>query len=338
VSRGERSAWRRFLILLALLLVLVVGLFVVSPWPSVLLIRMVFDRGAAQFSQDLEKHIPTGVVEYLGEVYDVADSDGLLDLYLPPPAMRDSNNGSPPLVVWVHGGGAISGSRADIGNYARVLAGYGFAVASVDYTVAPEAQYPTPVRQVNDALAYLASNASRLGFEPDRFVLAGDSAGAHIVAQVANLTVSPDYAQLLGIAPTLKPGQLRALVLFCGPYIMRSSEIGGLGGAFMYTVLWSYSGKRDFESDPYFATANVIEHLTNDFPPAFISAGNADPLLPHSEQLASKLEALGTPVEPLFFAVDHQPPLPHEYQFNLDSEAGQLALSEMLTFVRKHTR
>jgi hypothetical protein len=68
-----------------------------------------------------------------------------------------------------------------------------------------------------------------------------------------------------------------------------------------------------------------------------MSAGNAAPLLPHSQQLASKRETLGTPVESLCFAVDHQPPLPHEYQINLDSEAGQLAHAEMLTFVRKYT-
>jgi acetyl esterase/lipase len=327
---------RRLLIGLLLLLALVAGSFFVSPWPSALLIRAIFDRGAAQVSMGLQKHVPPGVLEHLGEVYDGSSSDGRLDLFLPPPAMRHGEGAPPPLLVWVHGGGAISGRRSDVGNYARILAGQGFAVAAVDYSIAPEARYPTPVRQVNAALAYLAANASRWGLAPDRFVLAGDSAGAHIAAQVGNLTIAPAYARLVGIEPALEPRQLRALLLFCGPYIMRSSDARGLGRAFMHTVLWAYSGKRDYESDAFFATANVIEHLTADFPPTLVSAGNGDPLLPHSQALASKLAALGAPVKPLFFASDHQPPLPHEYQFNLDTDAGQMALRELVAFVRRH--
>jgi len=156
---------------------------------------------------------------------------------------------------------------------------------------------------------------------------------------VGILTVVPAYAQALGIAPALRPGQLRALLLFCGPYVMRSSDANGVARWFMHTVLWAYSGTRRYETDPAFAaTANVIDHLTADFPPAFVSAGNADPLLPHSKALAARLQVLGTPLRTLFFAMDHQPPLPHEYQFDLDSTAGRRALSEAVDFVRVHTR
>jgi acetyl esterase/lipase len=337
VSRGGRLVLRT-LLALALLLALAAGALVASPWPGALLIRALFDHGAAQTSAALARHVPAGVVERLGEVYDAASPDGRFDLFLPPPAARQGD--APlPLVVWVHGGGAVSGSRTDIANYARVLAGHGLAVATLDYTVAPEATYPTPVRQVNAALGHLAANASRWGLDGSRFVLAGDSAGAQISAQVANLTVVPAYAQALGIAPALQPAQLRALLLFCGPYVMRSSDAAGIGGWFLHTVLWAYSGTRHYETDPAFAgTANVIDHLTADFPPAFVSAGNADPLLPHSLALVARLQALGAPVRTLFFAPDHQPPLPHEYQFDLDGADGRRALLEAVDFVRQHTR
>jgi acetyl esterase len=251
-----------------------------------------------------------------------------------------AQRGPLPLVVWVHGGGAVSGRRSDIANYARVLAGQGLAVATLDYSIAPEATYPTPLREVNAALGHLAANAARWGLDAGRFVLAGDSAGAHIVAQVANLTVVPAYAQALGIAPSLRGSQLRALLLFCGVYVMSSGSAQGAAGRwFMHTVLWAYSGTRRYETDPFFAgTANVIDHLTADFPPAFVTAGSADPLLPHSQALAARLQTLGTPLQTLFFAVDHQPPLPHEYQFDLDGEAGRRALREAVDFVRQHTR
>ncbi|HET7865556.1 MAG TPA: alpha/beta hydrolase, partial [Burkholderiaceae bacterium] len=225
----------RLLVVTVVLVALLAAAFAVSPWPGALLIRVLFDQGAARASARLQSHVPAGVVEHLGEVYEANSPDGHFDLFLPPLAAR-TDGAPPPLVVWVHGGGAVSGSRKDVANYARVLAGQGLAVATVDYSIAPEATYPTPVRQVNTALAHLAANASRWGLDPGRFVLAGDSAGAHVAAQVGNLTAVPRYAQALGITPALKPKQLRALLLFCGPDVMRSSDATGVARWFMHTV------------------------------------------------------------------------------------------------------
>jgi acetyl esterase len=60
----------------------------------------------------------------------------------------------------VHGGAWISGNENQIAHYARILAARGFAVARVNYAIAPEARYPTPVRQVNAALGYLKRESS----------------------------------------------------------------------------------------------------------------------------------------------------------------------------------
>lgn len=66
-------------------------------------------------------------------------------------------------MVWIHGGGFVSGRRGDIENYLKVLAGEGFVVVNVDYTIAPTTTYPTPVRQFSRAVAYLDRNADPLG-------------------------------------------------------------------------------------------------------------------------------------------------------------------------------
>jgi acetyl esterase/lipase len=62
------------------------------------------------------------------------------------------------------------------------------------------------------------------------------------------------------------------------------------------------------------------------FPPTFITVGNGDPLDPQARRLAGVLAGHGVEVDPLFFAADRQPGLPHEYQFDLDTEAGWRAL------------
>ena len=101
---------------------------------------------------------------------------------------------------------------------------------------------------------------------------------------------------------------------------------------------WAFSGSKDFKDNPRFAAAWVLNHVTAEFPPAFISAGNGDPLLPQSIALADKLASRGVRVESLFFASDHRPALPHEYQFNLDNEAGRLALARSVAFLARQIR
>ena len=95
--------------------------FVVSPWPSVLLIGMAFAGNDASSESALEKHVSPGLTVH----NDLAYGDGpdeVLDLVLPPAA-----NGSVPVVLWVHGGGFIGGSKDGVANYLKVLAAQGFA-------------------------------------------------------------------------------------------------------------------------------------------------------------------------------------------------------------------
>ena len=89
-------------------------------------------------------------------------------------------------------------------------------------------------------------------------------------------------------------------------------------------------------TNPNFATASVVDYVTSAFPPAFISAGNADPLEPQSVAFAETLSGHGVRVESLFFPKEYTPPLPHEYQFHLDTEAGRLALARSIAFISSH--
>lgn len=304
--------------------------FRVSPWPGALLIRRAFEQGAAEASRALARHVPPGVVDsVIGERYDPADGDAYLDVYYPADAGRAF-----PTVVWVHGGGWVSGTRTDIGNYARVLAARGYTVVSVDYSIAPGATYPTPVRQVNAALGYLVRNAARLHVDPDHLVLAGDSGGSHIVSGVAAGLTDTAYSRAVGFTPAIGPRRLRGMLLFCGAYDIGAVNLEGSFGGFLRTVLWSYSGRKDWARDERFRTASVVNYVTPAFPPAFITAGNGDPLLPQSRAMADALAARGVRVDTLFFPADRTPPLPHEYQFNLDTDAGREALDRAVRFLQ----
>jgi acetyl esterase/lipase len=304
--------------------------YVFTPWPRALHLRYEFDQDGEETAQKLARYGPAGVAAILDQQYDSGNSAVAVDVYRPAGAPQPRTT-----VVWIHGGGWLAGSKEQLGNYARILAARGFTVAVVGYSLAPKSTYPTPVKQVNTALGYLVRNADRLGIDPSRLVLAGDSAGAQIALQVATLIAQPAYAQTMGIAPTLTRDRLAGLLLYCGIYRMekRDEEISVL--AIEY---WAYSGTRSFIRDPHFATAWVLDRVNGDFPPAFISIGNGDELRPQSIALADALEKHGARVDRLIFPEDHTPRLPHEYQFDFERPEAQQALDRSVAFLESLQR
>jgi acetyl esterase/lipase len=126
------------------------------------------------------------------------------------------------------------------------------------------------------------------------------------------------------------------VILYCGIYDLALANSRGAYGHFMRTATWAYSGNRDGLKAEHLSEFSVARFVTAGFPPAFISAGNADPLLPHSRELAQSLAKLGVVVDSLFFADEHKPALPHEYQFNLDTEEGREALERSVKFLSRY--
>lgn len=326
---------KRFLLwALAILVVLAAALFLAfrfSPWPSVLVIQYAFMKGDGASEARLAKHVPAGITTRLDLPYG-SDPAEIFDINLPPDASAPL-----PTVVWIHGGAWIAGSKAGVANYLKVLAGYGYVTVGVEYSTGYGTSYPTPVRQVNTALGYLSAHAAELGLDPARIILAGDSAGAQLAAQVANIVTDPGYAAAVGIVPAIQPDQLRGVVLVSGAYDMQSATVSGNMSWLVNTVLWAYSGIKDFVEDEQFNLASVAHYVTAAFPPAYITSGNGDPLAPQAERFAASLAGMGVEVSSLFYPADHKPLLPHEYQFNLDTGEGRQSLDQMLAFIASHT-
>lgn len=336
---AHRPFYRKRLVLLPIVIIVGVALVAVlavnvSPWPGAMVIRSVFNDGAADTKAAMEKHAPQGAASITDEQYRPGDDDALLDVYFP-----EGTDAQLPTVVWTHGGAWLSGSKEDAAPYFELIAAEGYTVVSLGYSLAPEKTYPTAVHQINDALAYIQVNAERLHIDPTRIVMAGDSAGAQLTSQIAAIITNPDYAASLGITPSLTPEQLRGVVLACGIYDMRvflergDMIHGGILGWGVETTAWAYTGKRSHDSTAL-AEMSTIDHITNDYPPAFITGGNADPLTDaQSKPLADKLDRLGVETVTLFYPADHEPKLAHEYQFDLDTDDGKRALHKILAFI-----
>lgn len=301
---------------------------------AVAAIRKIFESYGKLERHRFLKHIPTDVSVLRDVNYDRNDSQAHLDIYFP--ASHGTFRKLTP-IVWVHGGGWIAGDKDSKEPWARILAHYsGCAVIVVDYSIAPEDTYPLPVKQVNTALAYLNRKHRRFGLNRNRFILGGDSAGAQIAAQVALINTNYPYATDMGIAPSVRKYQLAGTILLCGAYDLRLAADDADMAKVMQVFVRAYSGRMDFMEHPLIQYASIPDYVTADFPPTFITDGNYDPLLPHSMILTKALREAGVTVDSLFFKREYRPLLLHQYQFNLNTEAGQLCFRRILEFIKQY--
>lgn len=304
------------------------------------MIRFIFDTGNAIRRYELEAFKPQGVSSITDQQYRSGDNDARLDVYFPNTA--DQKGVRLPTVIWTHGGAWISGDKDDTAPYFQLIANEGYSIISLDYSLAPGKTYPTPIYEINDALAYIQQNAERFHVDVNRIVMAGDSAGAQITSQIAAFITNPAYAAKMGVTPSIKPEQLRGVILYSGIYDMVTFiKLEQLLPSILFrwgaeTIVWAYTGSQDQDSIKL-RQMSTINYITSKYPPVLISGGNDDPLTNNqSKPLSVKLHELGVEEWTLFYPQDHNPALDHEYEFELDDAGGQNALRQTLAFLKQH--
>lgn len=327
-KRGNRLRVAALVFVVVIVLPLLVNL--VSVQPGAMIVKSIFESspvvqtgpGFAEAAADV---IITRDIAILTEDAPTAS----IDVYQPkqPPAA------ALPIIMWVHGGGFISGSKEQVGDYAIMLAHEGYIVASLDYTLAPSAQYPTPIRQGNAALQYLSDHAATWGGDVTRIFVGGDSAGSHIASSLAALQTNPALASALGLTPAIPAEYLRGALLFCGLYNM--STVGSTGFPFIRTFLWSYTGYRDWMAFPQIDQLSTTLQVTSAFPPTFLTVGDADPFQSQAFELETVLRQYGVDVTTQYWN-DTGAGLNHEYQFNFTLPEANTTFSETLAFLAKY--
>jgi arylformamidase len=105
-----------------------------------------------------------------------AHPDSLVDIF---PAGRGA-----PVLLFVHGGYWRMLSQKESAFMAPTFVNRGVAVVTVNYTLAPKASLDEIVRQCRAALAWTYRRAPEFGADPERIVIAGSSAGGHLVGML----------------------------------------------------------------------------------------------------------------------------------------------------------
>ena len=126
---------------------------------------------------------------------------------------------TPPLTVYLHGGGYTQGDLDTHDEPCRLLCREaGHAVLSVAYRLAPEAPFPAAVEDAEAAFRWARENAARLGLDAARVAVGGDSAGGALAAATAQATRGRGgpVAQLLVYPSTDHPTWRPSRALFDG--------------------------------------------------------------------------------------------------------------------------
>ncbi len=134
-----------------------------------------------------------------------------LDLYLP---QRAADAPLLPLVMFVHGGAWIGGSKEQHRHVGRAIARQGVACAVINYRLTPMVQHPAHVQDCARALVFLHGIARRHGCDPDRIFLMGHSAGGHLISL---LSLDPSWLQQAGA----QKGLVKGCIPLSGPMDVR---------------------------------------------------------------------------------------------------------------------
>lgn len=130
-----------------------------------------------------------------------------------------------PIVVHVHRGGWVTGSRGLSGSLERVanrLLERGVAVATIDYRLAPDHRWPAQIEDTKCAVRFLREQQEEFGLDPDRIAAIGESAGGHLVAMAAAAGPEAGFDESGPFGG--RSSRLQAAVVLFGPTDLTSDD------------------------------------------------------------------------------------------------------------------
>jgi len=196
-----------------------------------------------------------------------------------------------PALMYFHGGGFTVGNIRTHDTLCRVLSlRSGCAVVSVDYRLAPAYKFPTASNDAWDAFAFLAREGGRVGVDPRRLAVGGDSAGGTLAAVCAIL--ARDAGLPLALQMLIYPGTTAHqdtashLRHVDGPLLTKS-----MIDFFFAQYVRTPADRDDWRFAPLLA--DDVEGVA----PAWIGLAECDPVVDEGIAYADKLRAAGVPVD-----------------------------------------
>jgi acetyl esterase/lipase len=221
-----------------------------------------------------------------------------LDIFYPqtPPTQRY------PLVVYIHGGQLLFGSKDAVAGPAAAINGpaytaRGFAFASINYRLGPDYRLPTMIEDVKCAVRYLRARAASYNINPDRIGVIGTSSGGYLVAMLGLAGPNAGFEGRGGFAGV--SSRVQAVI---PEYPQVSFELPSYSKAETDSRAGALPPNA---SASFLRTVSLPTYASREAPPFLFFHGDADPALSptYSQDLHNKLAAAG--VDSTFVLVKH---------------------------------
>lgn len=247
---------------------------------SLLLACPAFPRDAAEFAAWVRSEYAVRA----NITYKTASNvEQKLDVY----AHRDRSTPRP-TVIYIHGGGWVGGSKEGTILSLMPYLEMGFNAVNVAYRLGRVARAPAAVEDCRCALRWVVQNAEQYGFDTDRIVVTGRSAGGHLSLTTGMLAESAGFdAECISRSDP----KVAAIINYYGITDV-ADLMAGEPNEKSYTVSWlgSQRDKREIAD-----SVSPINHVRKGLPPILTIHGDSDNAVPysHAVELHKRLDAAG---------------------------------------------
>jgi len=249
-------------------------------------------------------------------------------VHTPKAISHDTNR---PCIVYAHGGGAVAGTAAMYAPFLSYMAmDCGVVVFNVDYRLAPETRCPNNVLDFYEVIKYVSINASKLGVDPARIAMAGESGGGYICSGAMVQLARQGEGNMVKLAIPIIP--MLTNYCFGDTAGMTAEEAMQSGGQ---KLIWKAIAGPDIESmtnDPMLFPGHANEEILSKMPPTIVWDAEFDFYITEATRFANRLRACGRLLELVVFPGSKHGSgmLPQNACFKRERDAFRMAIQEYL--------
>jgi acetyl esterase/lipase len=324
-----RSQWRWPSVAFAAIALLASAM---SVWPTLSMYAMAHQHNVTvSLTDSLIPNIVLGGIEHDKSVRyaSVNGTDLMLDVW-PASATASSTKKAPrPVIVRVHGGGWIAGTRSELSAWNTWLNDLGYVVFDVEYRLAPPARWLDEVGDVKCALGWVAAHAEQYGIDVNRISVLGYSAGGHLAMLAAYTMGDPNLPPTCDALPV----KINAVVNLYGPSDLPHGYYNSGSLRYVQHAMSTYIGGTPEAYSDRYRILSPIEHVNAKTPPTITLLGTSDRIVTvdQVQVLDTTLNAAAVPHESYLL-----PACDHGFDANWSGLSAQFARAKVEAFLRRY--
>ena len=260
--------------------------------------------------------------------YDKIDKLQILDVYRPKSLIN--NDKKLPVIVSVHGGGWVYGTKETYQFYCMNLSEQGFAVVNFSYRLAPEYKYPSQIEDINSVFKWVYGNKDKYNFDVNNVFAVGDSAGANLLSIYCCMLTNENYASTIkfSLQTNIIPN---AIALNCGRYrCYNINEEGEENKLRLHCLLDNVTIETRKLISPDLA-------ITGKFPTTFLMSCYGDHLSNEYFYMKKILENNGVKFVGKYYGTEEEP-LFHVFHCDIRNPVAKLCNKEEIAFFKENLK